>query len=85
MALSDHVKNPQPLPIHGRTCSVGELLAALPEPEAEALNVMLTGTPQRRWSQTEIYDAVTAEGHVVGRQSINRHRAGRCRCFPSAA
>ena len=85
MALADRIKEPPPSPVHGLPCSVGALLAALPEAEAEALNTMLTGTPQRRWSQSEIHDAVTAEGHTVGIQSINRHRAGRCRCFPSVA
>lgn len=84
MALADRIKEPS-TSLHGTPCSVGALLDALPKDEAEALNLMLTGTPQRRWSQTEIYDAVTAEGHSVGRQTINKHRAGRCRCFPSAA
>jgi hypothetical protein len=85
MALADRIKEPPAASIHGHPCSVGELLNSLPTTEAEALNLMLTGTPERRWSQTEIFDAVTAEGHTVGRQSINRHRSGRCRCFPSAA
>lgn len=84
MALADRIKEPSTR-IHGTPCSVGALLAALPKDEAAALNLMLTGTPERRWSQSEIHDAVTAEGHTVGLQSINKHRAGRCRCFPSAA
>ena len=85
MALADRIKEPPPSPVHGLPCSVGALLASLPEPEAAALNLMLTGTDGRRWSQNEIHEAVTAEGYEVGRQSVNRHRAGRCRCFAGAA
>ena len=79
MALQDRINDPKIR--RGFPCSIGKLLADLPNPEADALNVMLSGTPERRWSQTEIYDAVTSEGYEVGRQQINHHRAGRCGCF----
>lgn len=79
MALAERINDPAP--ISGLPCSIGALLAKLPKTEAAALNTMLTGTPTRRWSQTEIYTAITAEGYDVGRQSVNRHRAGQCRCF----
>lgn len=83
MSLSQRINAPKTA-IHGFPCSVGNLLATLAPEDAEALNTMLSGTPERRWSQNEIYDILAAEGYEVGRQSINRHRAGRCRCFPRA-
>jgi hypothetical protein len=88
MALSDRVKTP-PTRVQGYPCSIGELLKALPKPEATALQKMLTTTlpnsSQWQWSQSEIYDAIRDEGHTVGRQSINRHRAGKCRCAKARA
>lgn len=84
MALSDRVTNP-PRPIHGYPCSVAALLASLDGDELKAFKTML-GTPSRRgWSASDIYDAVTAEGHSIALQTINRHRSGRCRCFRAAA
>ena len=79
MSLSDRVKTP-PKRSTGFDCSVGRLLNTLEGDELAALIAML-GTPDERgWSQSDIYDALTAEGHEVGRQTINRHRAGSCRC-----
>jgi len=79
MALSDRVQS-KPARRHGIPCSVGELIDTLPPDESAALEQMLsTG-----WSQTEIHAAVTAEGHYVGRQSINRHRSRACRCYQGA-
>jgi hypothetical protein len=37
------------------------------------------------WNATAIYDAVRDEGYEIGRQSINRHRRGACRCYRDAA
>jgi hypothetical protein len=46
----------------------------------------MLGTPEKRgWSQRDIYEALTAEGHEVGFQSINRHRGGACRCARAEA
>ena len=79
MSLSDRVKTP-PRRNTGFDCSVGRLLDTLEDDELAALIEML-GTPEKRgWSQSDIYDALTAEGHEVGRQTINRHRAQACRC-----
>jgi hypothetical protein len=83
MALADRVKN-KPQTIHGLPCSVGLLLATLEGDELKALKTMLGSPQQRGWSEGDIYDALTAEGHKVGRQSINRHRGGRCRCKVAA-
>ncbi len=79
MALADRIKERRE-PTGGLPCSVGVLIAQLDPKELAALNTML-GTPEQRgWSEGEIYDALTAEGYEVARQSINRHRGRRCRC-----
>ena len=77
MALADRITTEAPKRVHGLPCSVGDLLNRLPDDEAAALKHML----ENGWSQNEIYDAVTAEGHEVGRQTINRHRSRACRCY----
>ena len=84
MALSDRLTNP-PARTTGTPCSVGALIDRLEGAELDALLTML-GTPERRgWTQDAIYDALTDEGYEVGRQSINRHRGGKCRCSRQAA
>lgn len=84
MSLSERIKT-QPSRISGYDCSVGRLLNTLEGEELSALIHML-GTPEKRgWSQSDIYDALIGEGHEVGRQTINRHRAGGCRCFKAGA
>lgn len=77
MALADRITQPAPDRVHGLPCSVGKLLAELPDTERDALQHMLS----HGWSMNDIYDALAAEGHVVGRQTINRHRSRACRCF----
>lgn len=81
MALSDRVANP-PASVHGSPCSIGTLLASLQGEELTAFQQMLAS---KAWNATMIYDAVRDEGYEIGRQSINRHRGGRCRCFKDAA
>jgi hypothetical protein len=79
--LSERVKTP-PGKTSGFDCSVGALLRELPDDEKAALEQML-GSPEQRspWSAQQIYDALLAEGHQVGRQTIGHHRGRRCRCF----
>lgn len=77
MALADRIASAAPQRRHGLPCSVGDLLDRLPDDEAAALQHML----DNGWSQNEIYAAVTAEGHGIGRQTINRHRSRACRCY----
>lgn len=77
MALADRITQPAPERAHGLPCSVGEKLAELPEAEADALRHMLANG----WSQQQIWEALKSEGHVVGKQTINRHRSRACRCF----
>lgn len=76
MALKDRLAEP-PKPMTGLPCSIGTLLNELDGDERAALETMLA---DRAWSQEMIWRALRDEGHVAGRQSVNRHRAGKCRC-----
>ena len=81
MALSDRL-NDTPQRAHGLPCSVGALEEKLKGAEADALYAMLHTLG---WSARRIYEALATEGHHVGQQSINRHRARSCRCFKAVA
>lgn len=81
MALSDRLSTPRPS-FHGTPCSIGTLLDQLDGDELAAFKTMLES---RDWNATMVYDACRDEGYVIGRQSVNRHRRGACRCFPRAA
>lgn len=81
MALADRLKD-TPQRIHGLPCSIGRLEDTLKGAELEAFQAMLHTLG---WSATRIYDALAAEGHDVGAQSINRHRARSCRCFKAVS
>jgi hypothetical protein len=82
MALSDRVTKPAPAALHGLPCSIGSLIAQLDGKELTALNTMLFDLG---WNAGQVYDALRDEGFTVGRQSINRHRGQKCRCFKDAA
>jgi hypothetical protein len=80
MALVERLATtPQRKPT-GIPCSVGALLDRLPPDEAAALEQMMGPLG---WSGSRIYEALVAEGHEVGRQTIGRHRSRACRCFRS--
>ena len=81
MALADRLDTPRPS-FHGIPCSIGALLDSLEGDELAAFKHMLGSS---NWTATMVYDACTAEGHVIGRQSVNRHRRGACRCYRDAA
>ena len=81
MALSERLETP-PKRAPGSPCSVGALLDKLDADEASALEQMMGPLG---WSASRIYEALAAEGHEVGRQTIGRHRSRACRCFGSAA
>lgn len=76
MALADHVST-DGRNTGGVPCSVGQLFAKLNEDEREALDKMLY---ELNWTAAQVYDALVAEGYSVGFRTINRHRAGKCRC-----
>jgi hypothetical protein len=81
MALSERLET-TPRRGSGLPCSVGALLDKLPADEADALEQMMGPLG---WSASRIYEALAAEGHEVGRQTIGRHRSRACRCFGGAA
>lgn len=81
MALSDRL-NSTPQRANGKPCSIGALEDQLTGAEADAFHAMLHTLG---WSARRVYDAVVAEGHEIGMQSINRHRSRSCRCFKAAA
>lgn len=74
MSLADHEPALRPT---GLPCSIGHLLHTLPEREAEILQSWLDNPVA---TQEWIYLTLRTEGHPVGRQTINRHRRGLCRC-----
>lgn len=77
MSLASRVNKPAPPAVHGFPCSIGALIERLDKAEREALRVMLYDLG---WNAGQVWEALRDEGHVVGRQSINRHRGGKCRC-----
>lgn len=81
MALAERINSRGPS-THGIPCSVGALLEQLADQPEElaALKLMLGTREKHGWTQDQIYDALSAEGYKVGRQSINRHRGHKCRC-----
>lgn len=81
MALADRLQD-TPQRIAGLPCSIGALEDRLDADELAALNAMMHTLG---WSGKRIYDALTAEGHIVGEQSVNRHRSRACRCFKAAS
>lgn len=82
MALADRITTQPRAVVHGLPCSIGALLATLEGDERAALHAMLYDLG---WNAGQVYDALRDEGYAVGRQSINRHRGEKCRCFKDAA
>lgn len=66
----------------GNPCSIAALLDSLDDTERAALQAMLD---DRRWTSIAIYRSILDEGHDVARQTVNRHRAGLCRCAKERA
>lgn len=81
MALSDRLDHP-PVKPTGKPCSIGEVERALKGKELSAFRQMMYGEP--RWSGDLIYEALKNENIFVGRQQVNRHRAGACSCSKRA-
>ena len=77
MALADHLTTKSPI---RSVCSVGRLLATMPDDDITALRQMLAS----KMSAAQIYTALTAEGYTVGRGTIGNHRRGDCSCEAAA-
>jgi len=77
VALADHLTTKSPI---RSVCSVGRLLATMPDDDITALRQMLAS----KMSAAQIYTALTAEGYTVGRGTIGNHRRGDCSCEAGA-
>ena len=77
MALADHLTTKPPV---RNICSVGRLLAIMPDDDVTALRQMLAS----HMSGSQIFTALTAEGYTVGRETIGNHRRGQCSCKADA-
>ena len=77
VSLADRITSQRPV---RNVCSVGKLLATMPDDDIAALRQMLAGC----MSSTQIYAALTAEGYTVGRGTIGNHRRGDCSCEAGA-
>lgn len=75
MGLAEHT--PSKRRPTGMPCSVQSLLDSLSESDRAELNSWLSSG----FSQEAIFKALKDAGHVVGKQTINRHRSQSCRCF----
>lgn len=75
------VKAAGPTPARkGSPCTVGVLLLALPETEAEALTGLLDDP---LWQSEQIAKTLQAEvGSTIAGTTIARHRRGGCKCEP---
>lgn len=71
-----------PPPRKDLRCTVGRLIASLPEGEAEALRAALA---DENWQGVEIAQALGEEGHKIGGYTIQRHRRAQCRCDEQGA
>lgn len=77
MGLADHFADP-PAAMRGSPCSIATLLTEkLDNSDREFFQSILA---DREWSQEVIWQRLKSAGYEVGRQSINRHRGGKCRC-----
>lgn len=77
MALADKITD-APRRRTGLPCSVGALMDTLEADDLAALEKMLY---ELGWSGSKIYDVLASEGHIVGKQTINRHRSQACGCY----
>jgi hypothetical protein len=59
------------------SCKVRAILEALPRDDSEAVNKALSNP---RWSSIRIAQILTAEGHPVGRSTVQAHRNLTCQC-----
>lgn len=80
MSLADQRNKARDKRQTGTPCSIGEVYRKLADQPDEIveLNALLY---EDGLSGREVYEDLTADGHKVGSQSVNRHRGRDCRCF----
>lgn len=70
----------EPTPARRYTCAIREILDSLEEPYKSALEEKLAN---RANSHEGIRKVLRNAGFPLGQTTIQRHRAGTCRCFTS--
>jgi hypothetical protein len=75
VSLSDHLPTPE---VKG--CKVSAVMARLDEDDRATLTRILAN--DSGYSNRTILAALRAEGHAIGRTTIQEHRAGACNCEP---
>jgi len=66
-----------PEPIPGPKCTMGALLDALPDREAQAVQAALDNPA---WTAVALARLLTQEGHRMQDSTVRRHRRGDCLC-----
>ena len=83
MTLADRLEGLDPSR-HGKPCSLGSLLARLPDGDRVALLAALSVPKDdpRRLSNRQISEALKSEGFDIHTKTVETHRKGACRCEP---
>lgn len=76
MALADSIETYR-VKHTGYICSTAKLISELTEADR---NVLLNAI-EKGVSTTTLVSALRAEGYKIGDDSLNKHRAGRCKCI----
>lgn len=77
MSLKEALQDAKEDSPYGVRCSVGLLLASLPDADRATLLDWLTDPDN---PSSVIHRGLTKAGHSVGYEAINRHRRSVCRC-----
>jgi hypothetical protein len=69
-----------------RLCKLGRIVATLDKPDADAVNQALTGPTayDGGWSERDIADALTNNGHTISDSTVRDHRLRVCGCYRTA-
>lgn len=81
MGIAERFAAPPPRRHH--TCKVGRIVATLDKKDQASLTAVLEGprAAQHGWSDLQIAEGLSSEGHQVGTNSVTRHRDRECACF----
>jgi hypothetical protein len=68
----------------GAPCSMFTILAQLPARDRTALEKSLScsRSDPTRLSNKQISEILKSEGHVISKETVQRHRVGDCNCEP---
>lgn len=79
MSLSTRLKSMKPKE-SGLPCGVSEAMLKMDKEDAETLEEVMFAVP-RILSNSQVQEALIAEGYDVSRTSVSLHRRRQCRCF----